>query len=56
MKKLKNILGDYIEDFLIFLGLIMISTTTFYINYVIGFYVLGFILLIIGIIIAKASK
>ena len=53
MKKLKQIFYDYIEDFFIFLGLLIIVITTLILNIFVGMYVLGAILLILGIFFAK---
>ena len=56
MQKLINILtffGAFVEDFLILTGLILIIKTTYTLNAMAGAYALGFILLIIGIILAR---
>ncbi|WP_317723200.1 hypothetical protein [Clostridium tetani] len=53
MNKLKQILYDYIEDFFIFIGLILIVITTFLINFYIGMYVLAIIFIGLGIYFAK---
>ena len=53
MKKLKQIFYDYIEDFFIFLGLLIIVITTLILNIFVGMYVLGAILLTLGIFFAK---
>ncbi|MEA5268961.1 hypothetical protein [Clostridium perfringens] len=53
MKKLKQIFYDYIEDFFISLGLLIIVITTLILNIFVGMYVLGAILLTLGIFFAK---
>ena len=56
MQKLIKILiflGKFVEDFLIMLGLILIVIATFHLNPIGGVYALGFILLLIGIIMAR---
>ncbi len=56
MKKIKKIINDYIEDFLIFLGLLIISITTLVINKIIGLYVIGIIFIILGALFALNPK
>ena len=51
--KILTFLGAFVEDFLILTGLILIIKTTYTLNTIAGAYVLGFILLIIGIIMAR---
>ncbi|WP_055338370.1 hypothetical protein [Paraclostridium sordellii] len=53
MKKIKKIFCNYIEDTLIFLGLIIIALTTLKLDLYIGLYVLAIILIILGIYFAK---
>lgn len=53
MNRLKKILCNYIEDFFIFIGLILTIITTFLINFYIGMYVLGIIFILLGIYFAK---
>ena len=53
INKLKQILYDYIEDFFIFIGLFLITITTFLINFYIGMYVLAIIFIVLGIYFAK---
>ncbi|MDU6116088.1 hypothetical protein [Paraclostridium sordellii] len=53
MKKIKKIFCNYIEDILIFLGLIIIALTTLKLDLYIGLYVLAIILIILGIYFAK---
>ena len=53
MKRLKQILYDYIEDFFIFIGLVLIVITTFLINLYIGMYILAIIFVGLGIYFAK---
>ncbi|AUN11448.1 hypothetical protein CF057_11680 [Clostridium botulinum] len=53
MNRLRQILYEYIEDFFIFIGLILIIITTFLINFYIGMYVLSIIFIILGIYFAK---
>ena len=51
-----KILSNYSEDFFIFLGLVLIVTATFMINKIAGIYVLGFLLIFIGVLIARKPK
>ena len=51
--KILTFLGAFVEDFLILTGLILITKTTYALNTIAGTYALGFILLIIGIIMAR---
>lgn len=51
--KFLMILSTFAEDLLIFLGLTLIVAATFTINTVAGVYALGFILMLIGIIMAR---
>ena len=51
--KILTFLGAFVEDFLVLTGLILIIKTTYTLNAMAGAYVLGFILLIIGIILAR---
>ncbi|WP_270505546.1 hypothetical protein [Paraclostridium sordellii] len=53
MKKIRKIFCNYIEDILIFLGLIIIALTTLKLDLYIGLYVLAIILIILGIYFAK---
>lgn len=53
MNRLKKILCNYIEDFFIFIGLILTIITTFLINFYIGMYVLAIIFILLGIYFAK---
>lgn len=53
INKLKQILYDYIEDFFIFMGLVLIVITTFLIDFYIGMYVLAIIFIVLGIYFAK---
>jgi hypothetical protein len=45
--------GAYIEDFLILSGLGMITWATFRLNSIAGMYVLGFILVFIGLVLSR---
>jgi hypothetical protein len=51
--KILIFLGKIAEDFLILSGLIFIISATFMLNKIAGIYVLGFILLFIGLLIAR---
>lgn len=51
--KILIFLGAFVEDLLIFIGLTLIITATFTLNRIAGIYSLGFILLIIGLIMAR---
>ncbi|RXI56944.1 hypothetical protein DP125_13245 [Clostridium tetani] len=53
LNKLKCILCNYIEDFFIFIGLLLIVITTFLINFYIGMYVLAIIFIALGVYFAK---
>lgn len=53
MKIIKNILFNYIEDILIFLGALIIILITMKLNFYIGMYVLAAIFIILGIYFAK---
>ncbi|MGL4569644.1 MAG: hypothetical protein ACRCVJ_01100 [Clostridium sp.] len=53
MDKIKKIFCNYIEDFFIFLGLLIIAATTIKLNFYIGMYVVAVILIILGIYFAK---
>lgn len=53
MKNIKVVFYNYIEDILIFLGLIIIVCTTLKLSLYIGMYILGVILIILGIYFAK---
>jgi hypothetical protein len=53
MKKILQFLLEYLEDFLIFMGLITILGATFALNIIAGVYLLGFIFLILGVYFAK---
>lgn len=51
--KVLTILSKFTEDFFIFLGLILIVIATFMINKVAGIYILGFVFLVIGLLLAR---
>ncbi|MEG0180762.1 MAG: hypothetical protein RR657_02640 [Peptostreptococcaceae bacterium] len=53
MKKIKNFFCNYVEDILIFLGLLIIVLTTLILNFYVGMYVLAIILVMLGIYFAK---
>lgn len=53
MNNLKQFLLEYLEDFLIFVGLITILGATFALNAIAGVYLLGFTFLILGVYFAK---
>lgn len=56
-KKLKtlftNLLTKWLEDFLVFTGLGFIIYTTYSLNIVAGNYLMGFVFLLFGLILAK---
>ncbi|AGY77980.1 hypothetical protein [Clostridium autoethanogenum] len=54
--KIKQFISQNIEDILIFLGLFFILYATFLINYIAFLYILGFILLGIGVFLIKFPK
>jgi hypothetical protein len=53
LKCLSIFLGNFLEDFLILIGLIFIVYTTFSINFVAGMYLTGLIFIILGVFLAK---
>lgn len=56
IKKVLTFLSSIAEDFCIFVGLILIIKATFILGYILGLYVLGFILVFLGLILARKSK
>ena len=53
MKKIKDIFYNYLEDFLIIIGLIIVSTMTLVLSIRIGIYVVGVIFIALGIYFAR---
>jgi uncharacterized protein (DUF983 family) len=53
MKKIKDVFCNYLEDFLIIIGLIIISTMTLLFSIWLGMYVIGVIFVILGIYFAR---
>ncbi|MGL4760404.1 MAG: hypothetical protein ACRCWG_03015 [Sarcina sp.] len=53
MEKIKNVFCNYLEDFLIIIGLIIISTMTLLFSIWLGMYVIGVIFIILGIYFAR---
>ena len=53
MKRIKDIFCNYLEDFLIIIGLIIISTMTLLFSIWLGMYVIGVIFMILGIYFAR---
>lgn len=53
MIKIRDLFYKYLEDLLIFIGLIFIVAATFMINKIAGLYVFGFITLALGIIFSR---
>lgn len=49
------ILSKFTEDFFIILGLILIIIATFMLNKIAGMYILGFISLFIGLLVARKT-
>lgn len=54
--KVLTILGKFAEDLLIASGLMLIILATFRLNEIAGVYVLGFILLLIGLLMARKPR
>ena len=53
MKRIKDVFCNYLEDFLIIIGLIIISTMTLLFSIWLGMYVIGVIFVILGIYFAR---
>ena len=53
MKRIKDIFCNYLEDFLIIIGLIIISTMTLLFSIWLGMYVIGVIFIVLGIYFAR---
>ena len=53
MKKIKDVFCNYLEDFLIIIGLIIISTMTLLFSIWLGIYVIGVIFIVLGIYFAR---
>ena len=53
MKRIKDIFCNYLEDFLIIIGLIIISTMTLLFSIWLGMYAIGIIFIILGIYFAR---
>ena len=53
MKKIKDIFCNYLEDFLIIIGLFIISTMTLLFSIWLGMYVIGVIFIVLGIYFAR---
>lgn len=51
--KIIKFISSYIEDILIFIGLLMLVITTYKINNIAGSYLLSVIFILIGILISK---
>ncbi|WP_019850635.1 hypothetical protein [Desulfitobacterium sp. PCE1] len=49
MDRFKVLLLDYLEDFLIFMGLLLIMLATFLLNSIAGIYATGIILFLLGV-------
>lgn len=52
-KMFKNMILNYIEDLLIISGLLIIVVATFFVSKIIGTYLLGIILLSLGILLSR---
>ena len=53
MKKIKDVFYNYLEDFLIIIGLIIVSVMTLLLSVSIGIYVIGIIFIVLGIYFAR---
>ena len=53
MKKIKDVFYNYLEDFLIIIGLIIVSGMTLLLSISIGIYVIGIIFIVLGIYFAR---
>lgn len=53
MKKTLFLLGEILEDFFIFAGLLLLVITTYSLNVIAGNYFLGLILVVLGVFLAK---
>ena len=53
MKRIKDIFCNYLEDFLIIIGLIIISTMTLLFSIWLGMYAIGIIFIVLGIYFAR---
>lgn len=53
MNKLLKIISLYCEDIFIFIGLIIVVSTTYKINVIVANYLLGAIFIILGLILSK---
>lgn len=53
---MKKFFKNYIEDIFIIMGVIVIVAVTFFISKIIGFYLLGAVLIGTGIVISIISK
>ena len=56
MNKLLKIISLYCEDIFIFIGLIIVVSTTYKINVIVANYLLGAIFIILGLILSKPPK
>ena len=53
MKKIKDMFYNYLEDFLIIIGLVIVATMTLLLSISIGIYVIGVIFIVLGIYFAR---
>ena len=53
MKKIKDIFYNYLEDFLIIIGLVIVATMTLLLSIPIGIYAIGVIFIVLGIYFAR---
>ena len=53
MNKLLKLISLYCEDIFIFIGLIIVVSTTYKINIIVANYLLGAIFIILGLILSK---
>ena len=53
MKRIKDVFCNYLEDFLIIIGLIIISTMTLLFSIWLGMYAIGIIFIVLGIYFAR---
>ncbi|MGD6897117.1 hypothetical protein [Bacillus infantis] len=56
MKKIISLVGEVLEDLFVLVGLIILITTTYFINELAASYLTGLAFLIVGILLARKGK
>lgn len=56
LNKISKKISQLLAEIIIVIGLFFIVITTFLINYIIGMYLIGFLLLLVGLFIAYTRK